>query len=199
MLRAVIVVFVDDFLHGRPEDMGRAMRLTVRRAHRLIGAELQYVLLCLLGGMLLLLPGFLAFAALFAFPQAIMLEDSDVTTAMHRSSTLTQDRVLRTGGVLAMGMIIPFVLSLSVMAVTTFAAARMAWPPVVPRIGEVLATVAFSPFTSVFNTLLYFDLRVRKEGLDLERLVGTLADDTTTAEPGASPRAPAPAFVDSAS
>ena len=41
---------------------------------------------------------------------------------------------------------------------------------VIGAIGGALATVLITPFAYIFGTLLYFDLRVRKEGFDLDAL-----------------------------
>ena len=54
----------------------------------------------------------------------------------------------------------------------TLHAGPSSWP--VRAIGTSIATVLTQPFSQLVAVLLYFDLRVRKEGFDLEILAKQL-------------------------
>jgi hypothetical protein len=188
LLRGVVIVLVADFLRGRPEDIAGALRLTLRCLPSIIGAELQFIFLCILGLFMLVVPGLLAYGSLFAYPHAILLEGASVELAMHRSSALTKDRVWSTCGVLLVAFLIPFLLGKSVDW-TAHLVSTVASPPAVTwSIARALATVALAPFAGVFTTLLYFDLRARKEGLDLDLLMRELPADMPTGGPLMAPR-----------
>lgn len=175
VLGGALIVMVADVLHGRADDMGRAIRIAFTRSHRLVGTFILSLLLFAAGVVFFIVPGVLAWAALFACYHAVVLEDADVSGAMSRSWQLTSERVWRTAGTLFVALLIPMALSMVATLIPTWLAAVKLVPMTVPRVAEQVMGIVTAPFGATFTTLLYFDLRVRKEGLDLDLLVDELS------------------------
>lgn len=145
---------------------------------RLIGTSLQMSFAIGLGFLLLVVPGIVAACGLLLTPSALVLEDlRGGTPAMRRSWELTagfRGKIFATLLVSFLLLIIPGA-ALSVFAVgasgeqlneSTFTIALL----IVQSILQILVY----PFFYALTTVLYYDLRVRKEGFDLERLATSL-------------------------
>lgn len=129
-----------------------------------------------LGLLLLVIPGLIAMCGLAVAPASLVLERlPNATAGLSRSWELTKGfrwKVLGTLIVVAILMIVPSV-AIGVVA-TIFGAAGGAPIEVMGSIVVVVLGVLISPFYYVALTVLYYDLRVRKEGFDLEVLAGAL-------------------------
>ncbi|OKI15320.1 hypothetical protein A6A08_11245 [Nocardiopsis sp. TSRI0078] len=121
----------------------------------------------------------------FAMP-VVVLERLGVGGALARSWRLTQGSWWRVFGIVLLAtVLIGFVGSLlstpfSIVAVIpSFAAPGETWAAVVAGaviyVGEVLVSSVTAPFTVGVATLLYVDLRMRREGLDLRLHEAALA------------------------
>jgi hypothetical protein len=193
---------------GRPVHVRTAYGQTVHRLVALVWAELLY----------LLAVGLLAITCIglpFAFYvglgwslifQAMLLERCGVTDAMRRSWHLVAGERWRLLACFVLVMLLTTVLSS--MPMLLFGGAIQAWnelnqdsqiPLLALQVGEalvgVLGEVLFSAIGTITTTLLYYDLRVRKEGFDLEhRLTLATASDSTSWRPAVDlPSRPDPA------
>ncbi|MFD0776312.1 glycerophosphoryl diester phosphodiesterase membrane domain-containing protein, partial [Streptomonospora algeriensis] len=143
-----------------------------------------------------------------AMPVAV-LERSGPATALARSWRLTQRSWWRAFGILVLAQllvtIVSYLLAMPfslVAGVLSFVAADAAWMPVAVTaaafVGTVLAGTLSTPFVVGVTTLLYIDLRMRREGLDLKLQAATqsgehvdsrvyVPDDTAAAGASAGP------------
>lgn len=99
----------------------------------------------------------------FAVSQAVLLEDSGPLAALGRSVRLSESCAAHV--FFTLGLV--WLLYLIAYGVTIGVATAL----VTRTIAEIVAgviTVAIYPLIAVVSTLLYYDLRVRKEGFDLE-------------------------------
>jgi hypothetical protein len=194
-------VAATDALAGRPVSMRRAFRTVLRP--RLLGTQLL-VAMAVLGGMLLcVLPG-LYVGLLLAFTVPVMVEESRFgPSALRRSSELARYNPRRqfdsdprlhvfvTGMVGAMlGYTISFLVQLPFIALQQFMVlrdvaggqrpdpaqmmARLTWLQVPTNMLGTLTNTAVNLYVCFGIALLFFDLRRRKEGLDLEEAVAAL-------------------------
>ncbi|KOX22320.1 hypothetical protein ADL05_04525 [Nocardiopsis sp. NRRL B-16309] len=148
------------------------------------------VLIGLLGG--LVLAAWISVRIYFAMP-IVVLERLSPTSALARSWRLTRGSWWRVLGILLLTMLLvgvvsqllttPFTL-LSV--VPAFVFPGEAWVPVaagaVIYVGTVLISSFTTPFTVGVSTLLYIDLRMRREGLDLKLHTASQAGHEVGAE-----------------
>jgi hypothetical protein len=114
---------------------------------------------------------------------ALMLEEATVRTALRRSWLLVRGSSWRVFGILLLTGIItmltvlvvtaPFGVVSTVLSLNApddpLAALSLTWPQLlVTGIGTIVASTIVYPFTASVTALLYVDLRMRREGLDVQ-------------------------------
>ena len=133
----------------------------------------------LIGIVSLVLPLFVAAGVSVATPVVVLEERIGAMEALSRAWFLTRGYRLRIAGLLFVCLIlilIPYLGALflggAFVGTTVGASAGVAsvWVPVVALAGRLLLT----PILYCLITLVYYDLRVRKEGFDLEMLAASL-------------------------
>jgi hypothetical protein len=124
--------------------------------------------------------GFLAtYARIFAVPMVIVLEGTSVGEAFSRSLALTEGAVWRVMGVFVLVFCIFAAILVLMLMLGTFVTVQY------PRLVTVYTVLSGTlnafvyPIYTVFVTLLYYDLRIRRDGLDLE----VMTRDLTGAAP----------------
>jgi len=180
---AATVLMVADVALGREPDMRGALRKVLGKVWVILGAAILQGLAIGFGMLLLIIPGIIAMAMLFAVPIVVMVEDREnVSDVIGRSVSLAQDDLLRVLGATVLAFLVVFV------AGTGLGLLAMVAPGVGVRQADLLVrTLSFFlfPFPSVVATLLYFDLRIRKEGFGLDDLAGLRGDEVPRYGPAA--------------
>jgi len=106
--------------------------------------------------------------------QALVIERTEVVGSLRRSWSLVDRSGWRVLGIVLVISILVGILSAIVGGIIGVVVGLA-----VPVLGSVvgsLVAILFQPFQFAAVTLLYYDLRVRKEGFDLEQLAGHLPD-----------------------
>lgn len=193
---ATIVAVSESYLEGRTE-IGAALMRTLRRLPGIIGAAfIRGMLVGALTLVVLIIPGIVvlttlprgigivlvvllamfpaAYAVLrtFAVTAALMLEQTGAVAAVSRAWALAKGQVGRILGTLLLAWILYFAIFFVVTLIVGLLAASN------PTVSAVFtaAVLAFAyPFIGIVTTLLYYDLRVRREGFDLEVMARELA------------------------
>ncbi len=106
---------------------------------------------------------------------ALVFEKTGVITAIQRSIALVRGTWWRVLGVLLLLMLIVFGISLIFMipfsiigGIAGIAADSNIPVLIISAIGGILLSIVVTPFSTAATSLLYVDLRMRKEGLDIE-------------------------------
>ncbi len=144
---------------------------------RLMGATFLVTLLTGLGLVLLIVPGVIAYCGLFLTPSAMVLEDiHGATNAMGRSWTLTKGFRLKVLGAVMVAVLLLLVPGLALGALAVWATALLgeSTATLVVMASTAVLQLLIYPFFYSLTTVLYYDLRVRKEGFDLEMLATSL-------------------------
>jgi hypothetical protein len=166
---------------GATADFESSVRSAFRRQARLFFAMFAKWVLLFFGLVLLIVPGLIVFKRYFAVPMTVLFEDNNVGKAITRSRELSRGNGLRIfgliGGVYVFTMIVSAILTSMLNPVWQGATAS--------AVGTLVITTVISPFSVIIATLLYYDIRIRKEGYDIELM--TQALDT------APPSSPIPA------
>lgn len=124
----------------------------------------------------------LLFGARFALvTPAAVLEERGPIRALRRSGELVRGHLRRTAGVVGIGVVFYLVVYFTALALAAILFRDM---ELASTASTVIVVVAY-PFVGCLMTVLYFDLRIRREGYDVERM--TLALD------GGGPVSPEPA------
>ena len=154
---------------GRTPTIRAAYQAARPRLGSLTGAILVVSLLSLL---IFLPPLFLWIFISWTFvSQVIMLEGRTLSDALRRSWELVRGSWWRVFGAYVLLTLISFIITLPASLVTAglgFVGANWAVQNVGSQFITLLFTVLFVPVRLAGMTLLYFDLRVRQEGFDLQ-------------------------------
>jgi hypothetical protein len=162
---------------GETTDWRSSLGFALRRGGPLLWLGLLYGLAVMLGLVLLFFGAvwlYVAFA--FAIP-VLFVEGLRGTKALRRSFGLVKGRWWRTFGVLTVGFLLGTAVSSLVQALV------LALSTLAGIVGLAIST----PFQAAVLTVVYFDLRVRKEGFDLELLAREMAGDWSGMAAAATP------------
>ena len=179
IVTTAITLTVGETYLGRQASFGGSLRTGLSMMMPLMGTSLLFTLGILIGFLLLVIPGIYLFLAWILTWQVAVLERRFGFNAMRRSRELMRGNLLRGFGILFVGALIAGVLSGVLQLALNYI-------PVVGPIASGFAQAVAGAYTSTVAVLLYFDIRCRKEALDVEHL----ANLVQAAETGA----PAPVF-----
>ncbi len=205
---ATITVIANDYI-DEPVSTGAAIRAAFARLGPLVGTAILSGLIIGLGMVLLIIPGII-FALMYALVgQVVMLEGKSTGAALSRSQELTAGFRGRIFGIMLLVGLLMGILNFGVVL-----ALATAFPPGGPvqtpagfvmqpynfgnfainQVASFLVEVLTGAYASVCLTLVYFDLRVRKEGYDLEVAArkSLLRDSAQVGAHFASSEAPSP-------
>ena len=159
---------------GESADWRESLRFATRHIPSLLLLTLLYVLGVGLGTLLFIAPGVWLYVAwAFALP-VLLVEGLRGRKALGRSFELVKGRWWKTFGTLIVGFILAAIISTLMQGVfligMVFGEDNDAVVLVLSAIAGIVGLAVSTPFQAALLTVLYFDLRVRKEGFDLELL-----------------------------
>jgi hypothetical protein len=143
---------------------GPVMRATGRRFLALLGAFLFAALLKLVGALFCLVGILVPMTFFLVTTPAVMVEELGPIQAMARSVTLVRTRFWP---------VLEWILSWPFGIVVSVIGFRWGW--ILAAIGEILPALVTMPLVAIVATLVYFDLRIRNEGFDLQMIAAELA------------------------
>ena len=171
----VVTVVASDVYLGAPADAARALRLTATRFIPLLGASVVTLACIVIGAIFFLFPALYPLARFFAIRQAIMLEGASAGDALGRSSQLSMGVKGHILGTLLLVLLVTTALSFGAGLL-----AQLIPSHVVLNVLLTAVSVVLYPFFGITETLLYYDIRIRKEGFDVEYLAN--ANPVTTGQ-----------------
>ncbi len=188
----------DAYIGGRA-DWRRSLAYAGRRLHSLIWLALLTTVLEVLAFLALIVPGvYFALAWIVATP-VLLLEGTRGRKALGRSRALVRGRWWPTLGAEAVGFVIASivggVIGAALLGVLAAGAKNsVAAAAILSGVGSAISAGLVTPFRAALTTVIYFDLRVRKEGYDLQLLAEHLGVPLAEAElpPAAAPGSQAP-------
>ncbi|MEA2684287.1 MAG: hypothetical protein QOK05_2615 [Chloroflexota bacterium] len=175
---------------GLPATVGSILRDSLRNYWRVWGLGIIYGALLLSSLVIISIPFVILVAVRWAFRyQVLYLEHAGVGGSLSRSSALVRDYWWRIFLIMLLVLIvIPFVLGIVVNLMATILS--FAAPAGIARVAisgllSALVQSLVLPFKAIASTLLYLDLRVRKESLDLQLMAGQAGQSVEYAQPPA--------------
>jgi hypothetical protein len=189
------ILLANELYLGRPANLGRALATVGRRFGSLLGAivavgiVLMLVALpiglgaALLGGPIAAIFGVFALmfgemylvATFVAVKQTVLIEGISSTAALSRSASLTQSLRGHVLGTMALVILLNFALAIAATMVTS-----MIPSPIVQGILQFVVTTVVYPLIGIVQTVLYYDLRIRREGFDIEYLASAFEPPPAT-------------------
>lgn len=185
---ACFKAIADAYLGERPS-WRESLRYALRRLRSLVWVAILYGLIPTLALFLLIVPGVYLWVAWAVATPALLLEGTRGTKALGRSHRLVRGRWWASFGILLIGFLIAAVIEIAVGFPLGFAAGFGAPESFVANIvatgvAGALAALLATPLQAAFVSILYFDLRVRKEGFDLRLLAERIGAEPERAGSG---------------
>ncbi len=174
---AATVFIVSESYLGRPLSAAGALQRSAPLVGKLIVCSLLFAIVIGFGFLFFLLPGVVLLCGLLlAFPALVLEPGSSPTGALSRSWSLTRGARWRMFGLLVTLIVllyVPVIALGSIAAVLLPTGQGSASGVLTLALIGVIQMVLY-PFFYCVLTVAYYDLRVRKEGFDLEVLASTL-------------------------
>jgi len=165
LAEAMIIFAAFQTLRGRRAGIGESIGRGLRRLGAVVLASIVVSILIVLGAILLLVPGLIVLTIFFVTIPACVVEQLGATTAMARSSELTRNHRWRVFGAAAVVFIIFFIVDSIVSAVLRHPATLWSYVLVAFCVNSV-----YSAYNAVLAAIVYHDLRVIKDGIDIDQL-----------------------------
>lgn len=163
-----------------------ALSFAARRFHSILWITILGGFLTILGFLLLIVPGVYLYISFAVAIPVLLTEGLKGRAALGRSRRLVKGRFWPTFGVVLLGGILVGIVSGALGALAGGISISNGPDTLASFISTTLATVVASlittPLTAGFITVLYFDLRVRKEAFDLQLLAQQVGVDPGTGE-----------------
>jgi hypothetical protein len=169
IMSAAVAKLTSDIYLGRPTDLASALRATLGHVGALLVASIARYALMMIGLILFVFPVFYVIARWFAVTQAIVLDDRGAGGAFGRSSALSRGRKGHILGTLALAVLIVFIGAMALGLITALSGSFV----VQTALSTAYVIMAY-PLIGITETLLYYDARIRGEGLDVEMMVDSL-------------------------
>ena len=179
IMEAALCIAASDRYLGSEIEPGRALRDALSRAGSLIAAKLWTWFVMFWGFFFFIIPGVYFFARYFAIPQAMLFERTGVGGGLDRSRQLAKGekwKVIR-----SLGMIWLIFLAISMGVGLTLAPEPGTSPSILSQLISSIVSIIAYPLVPITATLLYYDVRIRREGLDVEMMTAGLEGATPVA------------------
>jgi hypothetical protein len=189
---------VADAYLGEQPTWRSSLRFAFVRLHSILWITILSGIATAVGFILCGVPGVYLWIAFAVAVPVLLTEGVKGTSALGRSRALVRGRWWGTFGVVLLGTILAGVVSAAIGGLAGLAAGTTDPGSVagflVNSVSGTLGSMISTPFTAAFVSVLYFDLRVRKEAFDLQLLaerIGLTAPPEGGYRPAPGP-APAP-------
>lgn len=160
-----------------PIDPGTAWKVAIPRLPAAIGSTIIVGVFTSIGLVFFVVPGLYMFSRYGISTLVAVIEGTSLTQSLSRASTLSRDRKLHILLVTFLAIVIYIVVSIGI------GVGALLMPSLLLRtVFSYVGTVLTWPLVPVIQTTLYYDLRIRAEGYDVElmsRQLETPFDETT--------------------
>lgn len=165
-----------------------SLRYAVRKLLPLLVVSALTGLAVVAGLFALILPGIYIAVRLFLASPALIVEDQSAVDSMRRSWNLVKDRWWATFGIILVSVLLIGIITSLLQALIVAPLFADSDNDLLGGILRTLGTIAGNliaiPLQAAVLTIVYFDLRVRKEGFDLQLLSRDMEDHPGADGPG---------------
>lgn len=189
LLTFALVFYAARIILNQPAIPGYAIRYVFSHGVPFIITEILVGLSVLGATILLIIPGILVYTLLSVVAQVMVIEGLLYGDALRRSWSLVREQMGKTFVVLLVTTILVAVISYALLAAVVIPLSiflTISSQNAQALIGIISSSVsplffsALYPFSYIAITLLYFDLRIHNEGLDIEILTQQIAQQEGT-------------------
>lgn len=195
LAQGATVKAVADVYQGSVPEWRESIRFGFRRFFAILGAVLMVWIGSSFGLIFCLVPGVWLFISWSVTVPALVVEHLAPVAAIQRSYRLVKRRFWPVLGVVLLSVLlygtVSYLFSLAGSLFTFLGDETSVGIPVAASvISSTLSSIVVQPFIAAVLIVLYFDLRVRAEGYDLQVMASELGDGTPPPPPTSSPDDP---------
>jgi hypothetical protein len=170
---------VSDTYLDQPTGIGTSLRYALRRVPALVWMEILTVIGVFFGFLALIVPGIWLYAAWSVAVPALLIERTGPMRSLRRSVRLVRGRWWPTAAVLLVSTLMVSLVAGAIQAVLVAVARLPSHPSLllavtITSVASAVSSIIATPFRATVTTVLYYDLRVRHEGYDLQLLADQL-------------------------
>ena len=154
-------------MRGRDFHIGDSLRKSLERLMPVIGVSVLMLVLIMIGSLLLLVPGLVLWTMFLVAVPVCMVERLGPVQSLRRSAELTKGNRWRLFGMFLLLAIVVSAIRFALSGILVAVGGRL-----VASIGEVAFDAVATSFELVVFAVAYHDLRVAREGLDIEQIAG---------------------------
>ncbi len=168
----VALVTSDTYLGAPKRELSQLYPIVYEKKWDIIKASLVKTIFMSIGFMLLIIPGLIVLKRYFAIPALVVLENLPSAAARRRSSELSEGhglRILLLYAIVGFAMLLVFGLMMALIALS--ATSGMLF--FISLIQGIVTALVY-PIFDIIITVLYYDIRIKKEGFDLQVAAETL-------------------------
>ena len=184
LVTAACVKAVSDVYLDQPTGFRPSLGFALRRLPSLLWLTVLLAVLLGLGFIALIIPGIYLYTAWAVATPVLLIEGRKGMKALRRSRALVRGRWWSTTFLLLVAtLLVSVVTSIFqgvVLAIVFSRSDSVVVGVVLVTVSSGIASVLVQPFQAAVRTVLYYDLRVRKEGYDVELLAEQLGIESTT-------------------
>lgn len=185
LCQAALTKSISEYYLGNDISVGEAYKSVTPKIWTLMGAGIL-VSLAFFGGLLLLVVPGIIFGLWFALTTPVIIaENTKATEGMRRSRELARGNLGKIFSVLFLTSIIAGIIGL-IISVPFSIISKFTGTGVlsiaIGQIGSIASNILAAPISAAAAILLYYDLRIRKEGFDLEMLANEIGDEQVNVE-----------------
>jgi hypothetical protein len=174
---AACVKAVSDIYLDQPTSIRGSLSFALRRSLALIWLEILTGVLLVIAFIALVIPGIWLYGAWSVATQALLIERLGAASALGRSYALVRGRWWPTAGVLIVSQIMVSIVGGAIQALLVaifLAGSSVLVTALVVSLAAAVSAILTRPLSAAIRTVLYYDLRVRREGFDVEMLADQL-------------------------
>jgi hypothetical protein len=185
-----------DVYQGGEPSWQDSLRFGLRRFFPILGATLLIGVASAIGFVFCIAPGIWLFTSWSVAVPALVVESKGPIQAMGRSFELVRRRFWPVLGAVALSYLVYLIVSQVIGLITSAITFTGAPTPTgndiwISVIGSTITSILVLPFLAAVFIVLYFDLRVRAEGYDLQVMASEIHQDQPSSQlPGAEPDDP---------
>jgi hypothetical protein len=162
---SITTSLANDAYFDRTVDVAKAFRLVFQRFGGIFLASLITGVSVMLGTLVFILPGIYIYCRLFATKQAILLEGSGGGASIGRSWRLSKSSVRHILNTLGLALLLNLAVGIGANVL-----AKMIPSQIVQQVIATIVGCLVYPIVGIIETMLYYDIRIRREGFDIEYL-----------------------------
>ncbi|HUJ33403.1 MAG TPA: hypothetical protein VLY23_19125 [Candidatus Acidoferrum sp.] len=193
--QAATVFAVSDLYLGRQASVRGSFTQVRGKILRALGVIFLTGLIVFVGTLALIIPGLILLARTGVSVPTAMLEDESPSAAISRSMELTKGFGMQMFLIFLLVWVLSMVVTIIFQFPLLFLAAEAARPHVasftysiLSDLASFISSVVIGPIGTIAFSLMYYNLRVRKEAFDLQHLMASLGSSSgRVVSPGASP------------